>query len=40
VFNFSQKSTLLERQNMLAMVVDAFNDASIKAVIENIEPIY
>lgn len=36
----SQKSTLQDRKNMVALIKNFFDNATIKTVFENIEPLY
>lgn len=39
-FNFSQLSTAQERKDLLALVSNLFAHATVKTVVENIEPLY
>ena len=40
VLNFHPESTLQERKNLQAYVINAMNNASVKASVENLEPFY
>lgn len=39
-FNFSQLSTVQERKDLLAMMSNLFAHATMKVVVENVEPLY